>query len=57
VNDSATTLEDTPVSGNVLANDTDVDGRAKRSRNSPWLAWLARLPPALPRALPVSARC
>jgi len=26
VNDSATTLEDTPISGNVLTNDTDVDG-------------------------------
>jgi len=25
-NDTATTLEDTPVSGNVLTNDTDVDG-------------------------------
>jgi len=29
VNDSATTLEDTPVSGNVLTNDTDVDGPSK----------------------------
>jgi len=29
VNDSATTLEDTPVSGNVLVNDTDVDGPSK----------------------------
>ena len=28
--DSATTLEDTPVSGNVLANDTDADGDALR---------------------------
>src|SRR6185295_16818762 len=29
VNDSATTLEDTPVSGNVLTDDTDVDGPSK----------------------------
>jgi len=29
VNDSITTLEDTPVSGNVLTNDTDVDGPSK----------------------------
>ena len=31
VNDAATTAEDTPVSGNVLGNDTDVDD-ARRSR-------------------------
>jgi len=30
VDDSATTLEDAPVSGNVLANDTDVDGPSRR---------------------------
>src|SRR5258708_37803276 len=29
VNDSAATLEDAPVSGNVLTNDTDVDGPSK----------------------------